>query len=98
MMINDKKFMKFDIPDGLYDVGMRPENFRISEDGFATDIKNIYHIGRDTMIHFDFNGKNVRALVDSDDISHDQKVANLSIKSERIYIFDKETGQVINHG
>ena len=98
LMINDKKFMKFDIPDGLYDVGMRPENFRISEDGFATDIKNIYHIGRDTMIHFDFNGKNVRALVDSDDISHDQKVANLSIKSERIYIFDKETGQVINHG
>lgn len=98
MMINDQKFMKFDIPDGMYDIGMRPENFRVSEDGFKVAIKNIFHIGRDTMIHFDFNGTNVRALVDSDDIKVGQKEVSLSIKSERVYIFDKETGQVIAHG
>lgn len=98
LMINEKKFMKFDIPDGLYDIGMRPENFRAHEDGFEIDIENIFHIGRDTMIHFKFNGSNIRALVDSDNVTPGQKHIGLTIKSERIYIFDKETGMVINHG
>ncbi len=99
LTINDKKFMKVDLPDALYDIGMRPENFRVAEEGgFEVDIHNIFHIGRDTMIHFEFNGKNLRALVDSDDISHGQKKVKLTIKSERVYIFDKETGLVTNHG
>ena len=98
LMINDKKFMKFDVPDAPYNIGMRPENFRVSEDGFEVDIKEIFQIGRDTMIHFDFNGENVRALVDSDDIEGKQKSVKLSIKDERVYIFDKNTGKVVNHG
>ncbi len=98
LMINDKKFMKIKVPDALYDIGMRPENFRAVKEGFDVDIKNIYHIGRDTMIHFEFNGQNIRALVDSDDISDKDKVVHLSIKESRIYLFDKETGKVVNHG
>ena len=98
LIINEQKFMKFDVPDGLYDIGMRPENFRAADEGFKIDIKDIFHIGRDTMIHFDFNGSNIRALVDSDNIEEGQKSVNLTIKSERVYIFDKETGEVVNHG
>ncbi|MBI9009576.1 MAG: ABC transporter ATP-binding protein [Tenericutes bacterium] len=98
LMINDKKFMKIKVPDALYDIGMRPENFRAVAEGFDVDVKDIYHIGRDTMVHFDFNGQNVRALVDSDDISSEDKVVHLSIKESRIYLFDKETGKVVNHG
>ncbi len=97
LMINDKPFTKVKVPDGLYDIGMRPENFRASEDGFDVKIKEIFHVGRDTMIHFDFNGKNVRALVDSDDMKPNQKTVGLTIKNERIYLFDKETGKVVNH-
>ncbi len=97
LMINDKKFMKVKVPDGTYDVGMRPENFRINEDGFEVDIKEVFHIGRDTMIHFDFNGSNVRALVDSEDLELDAKTAKLVIKSNRVYLFDKETGKVVEH-
>jgi multiple sugar transport system ATP-binding protein len=97
LMINDKAFMSFDVPDGKYDVGMRPENFRVDENGFEVDIKDIYHIGRDTMIHFDFNGVNVRALVDSDDLEENQKVVKLGIKSNRVYLFNKETGKVVEH-
>jgi len=78
-------------------VGMRPENFRVHEKGFETEIKDIFHIGRDTMIHFEFNGKNVRALVDSDSMTDNQKTVLLTIKPERVYIFDKETGKVVNH-
>lgn len=98
MMINNEKFMKFSVPDGLYDIGMRPENFRATEEGFKVEIRDIFHIGRDTMIHFNFNGVNVRALVDSDDIEAKQKFVNLSIKPNRVYIFDKKTGEVVSHG
>lgn len=72
-MINDKKFVKLNIPDGVYDIGMRPENFRANDEGFEVDIKDIFHIGRDTMIYFQFNGVNVRALVDSDNVTIGQK-------------------------
>jgi len=98
LIINDKPFMDVKLPDGHYDVGMRPENFRVHENGFVTDVKDVFHIGRDTMIHFDFNGKNVRALVDSDSMTVGQKTVSLTIKPERVYIFDKETGKVVNHG
>jgi multiple sugar transport system ATP-binding protein len=97
LIINNKPFMNVNVPDGLYDVGMRPENFRVHEKGFETEIKDIFHIGRDTMIHFEFNGKNVRALVDSDSMTDNQKTVLLTIKPERVYIFDKETGKVVNH-
>ena len=76
---------------------MIPENFRAHDEGFEVDIKDIFHIGRDTMIYFQFNGINVRALVDSDNVTIGQKKIGLTIKNERIYIFDKKTGKVINH-
>ncbi|PKK95626.1 MAG: ABC transporter ATP-binding protein [Tenericutes bacterium HGW-Tenericutes-5] len=98
LIINEKPFMTLNVPDGLYDVGMRPENFRVADDGFKTEIKDIFHIGRDTMIHFEFNGNNVRALVDSDTMKVNQKSVSLTIKPERVYIFDKQTGKVVNHG
>jgi multiple sugar transport system ATP-binding protein len=98
LILNDQKFAKVDITDGLYDIGMRPENFRVKEDGFKAKINEIFHIGRDTMIHFELNGKNIRALVDSDSIDDSNESVSLTIKNERIYIFDKETGQVVNHG
>lgn len=98
LIINGKEFMKVNIADGLYDVGMRPENFRVKADGFEVDIKEVFHVGRDTMIHFDFNGVNVRALVDSDSLEDGQQKVALAIKAERVYIFDKQTGKVVNNG
>ena len=50
------------------------------------------------MIHFMFNNANIRALVDSDSMADVKDKVNLTIKPERVYIFDKETGKVINHG
>lgn len=97
LLINNEKFMNVNAPDGTYSIGMRPENFRVDENGFEIEINDIFHTGRDTMIHFDFNGKNVRALVDSDTISDSLKKTKLSIKPERVYIFEGETGKVLNH-
>lgn len=97
LLINNEKFMNVNAPDGTYSIGMRPENFRVDENGFEIEINDIFHTGRDTMIHFDFNGKNVRALVDSDTISDSLKKTKLSIKPDRVYIFEGETGKVLNH-
>ena len=101
LMINEEKFMKVDLPDGTYDIGMRPENFRAakseSENKIEVDIKDVFHIGRDTMIHFEFNNQNMRALVDSEAVTDDSKKIALTIKKKRVYIFDKETGKVIDH-
>jgi multiple sugar transport system ATP-binding protein len=98
LMINGQNFMDINVPNGMYDVGMRPENFRAREDGFEVDVKEIFHIGRDTMVHFEFNGQKMRALLDSDSIKDSQKKVKITIKKERIYLFDKTTGKVINHG
>ena len=95
--------MKFkDVKEGAYIVGIRPEHFRVAEEGIKeiikVDIKEIFHVGRDTMIHFEFKGKNIRALVDSDSVKDKDKTVELTVKRKRVYIFDKETGKVINHG
>ena len=102
LILNEKKFMSFkNVEDGSYVIGMRPEHFRVAEkdtkDKIKVDIKEIFHIGRDTMIHFEFNGQNIRALVDSDTVEDADKTVELTIKRKRLYIFDKETGKVIEH-
>lgn len=102
LMLNGKKFMTFkNVADGTYVIGMRPEHFRVAEketkEKTKVDIKEIFHIGRDTMIHFEFNGQNIRALVDSDTVEDADKTVDLTIKRKRLYIFDKETGKVIDH-
>jgi multiple sugar transport system ATP-binding protein len=101
IMFNDSQFMKFDIKDGSYVIGMRPEHFKVAtkatKDKVKVDIKEIFHIGRDTMIHFDLNGVNVRALVDSDTVKDTDKTVELTLKRKRVYIFDKDTGKVIDH-
>jgi multiple sugar transport system ATP-binding protein len=101
LMFGKTKFMKFDIPDGSYVIGMRPEHFKVAEkdteDKVKVDIKEIFHIGRDTMIHFELNGQNIRALVDSDSVGDNDKTVELTLKRKRVYIFDKDTGKVIDH-
>lgn len=102
LMINDQKFMKFkNVEDASYIIGMRPEHFRVadenSEEKMKVDIKEIFHIGRDTMIHFELNGQTIRALVDSDSVEDNAKTVELTLRRKRVYIFDKDTGKVIDH-
>ncbi|HKL47783.1 MAG TPA: ABC transporter ATP-binding protein [Candidatus Izemoplasmatales bacterium] len=101
LMFGKSKYMKFDVKDGSYIIGMRPEHFKVADkdtkEKVKVDIKEIFHIGRDTMIHFELNGQNIRALVDSDSVGDNDKTVNLTSKRKRVYIFDKDTGKVIDH-
>ncbi|PKK97645.1 MAG: ABC transporter ATP-binding protein [Tenericutes bacterium HGW-Tenericutes-3] len=80
--------------NGIYELGIRPEDFRFDPNGFDVDTKDIEHIGRDTLIRFSLGDVNLRAIVDSDSV-HGQKTIKLSVKKGKVHVFDKETGHVM---
>lgn len=83
------------VKDGSYDLGLRPEDFKVDENGFDVDTTDIDHTGRDTMIRFMIGEKQLRALVDSESVEG-KKTIKLSIKPHKVHIFDKETGNVLS--
>ncbi|MFU8793082.1 MAG: ABC transporter ATP-binding protein [Acholeplasmataceae bacterium] len=82
------------VKDGAYTVGIRPEDFKVDANGYEVDTIDIEHIGRDSMIRFMVGDKQVRSLVDSDDVLN-SKTIKLSVKAHKIRLFDKETGLVV---
>ncbi|MBU1141561.1 MAG: ABC transporter ATP-binding protein [Firmicutes bacterium] len=80
--------------DGVYELGIRPEDFRFDPNGFDVDTKDIEHIGRDTMIRFAMGDVILRALIDSDSV-HGQHTIKLSVKQGKVHVFEKETGHVV---
>ncbi len=83
-----------EIKDGIYDLGIRPEDFKFDVNGFEVNTKDIDHTGRDTMIRFPMGDVIVRALVDSDSV-YGKKSIKLSVKKDKIHVFEKETGHVV---
>jgi multiple sugar transport system ATP-binding protein len=83
-----------DVPDGEYTIGIRPEDFQADPEGQEINTIDLDHIGRDTLIRFELSGVQIRALVDSDSVQ-DQETIRLKAKSKKIYVFDKETGDVV---
>jgi multiple sugar transport system ATP-binding protein len=80
--------------DGTYTIGIRPEDFKADPNGIEIDTIDVEHIGRDTMIRFMVEDVQVRALVDSDSVTG-VKTIKLNVKKNKIYIFEKETGNVV---
>jgi len=81
------------VKDGIYDLGIRPEDFRFDPTGFTVDTRDIESIGRDTLIRFIMGDKELRALVDSDSV-HGAASIKLIIKKGKVHLFDKGTGLV----
>ena len=79
------------VKDGSYNIGIRPEDFRVDEAGFNVDTKGIEHIGRDTMIRFNIQNIQLRALLDSDSVYGKDNI-KLIVKPGKVHIFEKETG------
>lgn len=83
-----------DVPDGEYTIGIRPEDFKADPEGIEINTIDLDHIGRDTLIRFELSGVQIRALVDSDSVQGQDSI-RLKAKSKKIYLFDKETGDVV---
>lgn len=89
-----KKVLKKTAPDGLYHVGIRPEDFKISQDGKGVEVPTaeVSVIGRDTMIRFEIGEENeqVRALVESETVQGVDNIV-LTVKEDKIHLFDLES-------
>lgn len=80
--------------DGVYEIGIRPEDFKFDPKGFEVDARDIDHTGRDTMIRFNVGEVQIRALVDSDSVQGHDSIT-LSVKKGKFHVFEKETGNVV---
>jgi multiple sugar transport system ATP-binding protein len=81
--------------DGTYDVGLRPEDFKIDEKvGISVEHPEVEITGRDTLIRFMIGDIQLRALVDSETYSTANQI-RLTVRSNKIHLFDIESGDVI---
>ncbi len=94
LYINDVKFAPKKAKDGIYDVGLRPEDFSVAKDGIKVEKPIVEVIGRDTMIRFNIGETPVRALVSSDSVN-DKNGIVLTVKEHKILLFDQESGETI---
>ncbi len=94
LYINGEYFADKKAKDGQYEVGMRPENFKVSESGVSVKVVDVDIIGRDTIIRFQLGDQTARALVDSETVESIKNI-KLAIKDEKILLFDIETGKVV---
>lgn len=80
--------------DGIYAVGIRPEDFKVDPSGFVVSTDHIERIGRDTMIKFNLGGVAMRALLESDTVTTSETI-NLMVKPGKVHLFDLESGSVV---
>lgn len=89
VLFGDKK-----APDGNYEVGLRPEDFRIDKVGLNVEHPEVEIIGRDTMIRFNIGDTQIRALVDSESYNESNEII-LTVRSNKIHLFNLESGDVV---
>ncbi len=78
------------VADGEYIIGLRPENFEITEVGMEVDVNALKLLGRDIQISTELL-ENQTEVILRNVVDTDMKKIKLTINSEFIYLFDKET-------
>ena len=100
LYIGEEALMTVDIPDQPVDVAIRPEGLTLDGKGvFTCNLDRVEVMGRDISVvaaHKESQNEVVRAIVDSDNIC-DLKgdTVSFGIKENKIFIFDKKTGDRI---
>ncbi len=81
--------------NNMVSVGIRPEGFEIDEkNGTEYEVDMIENIGRDTMLimkHSAAEKGTFRAILDSDLVPYDIKSIKLSVKPNKLFVFDAST-------
>lgn len=81
-----------EVANGDVVVGVRPESWRLSEEGINATVKMVEVIGRDKLMTVDIEGQSVRCLIDSDNEVNVSDVVKLTVKSQAIHVFDTTSG------
>ncbi|MEG0370837.1 MAG: ABC transporter ATP-binding protein [Clostridium sp.] len=94
----DIKELGYDkIDDGLYDIGIRGEDFVVCKDnghirGQVIDNENV---GKDIILNIKVKNEVIRCITPYDSLDSDSNNINLNIKVNHIHIFDKNTGESV---
>lgn len=85
------------VSDGTVDVGIRPEGFIPDENGaLACKLQQVEVMGRDISVvfnHSDACAANLRAIISAENsVDHSAAAVRFSLKPNKVFLFDKETG------
>lgn len=94
---------RVDVKDGPVKVGVRPEGFRIDENGpFSCELKRVEVMGRDISV-VSTNGASeneaIRSIINADykaDLA--ASIVRFQLKSHKVFLFDAENGERIRYG
>jgi len=100
LYIADAAVMDMDAPDGEVTVGIRPEGFVPDKDGaLVCELDRVEVMGRDISIvarHEFCENANIRAIIgDYSEVDGDAGTVRFSLRKNKVYIFDKESGDRI---
>lgn len=94
LYIGNVLFAEKKAADGIYSVGLRPEDFKIDKAGIEVKDADVEVIGRDTMIRFNIGDTPIRALVDSESYNESNKLI-LTVRGPKIHLFNLESGETV---
>ena len=88
------------VPDAPVTVGIRPAGFVLQDDGpFTVDLVRVEVMGRDTSVvstHPSLEGATVRSIISAENkIDPKAKQVHFALKSAKVLLFNKETGERI---
>ena len=78
--------------DQRVQIGIRPEDFTIEDNGFEANVNDIQTIGRDVILHFSVGNVSARAIVSADEKFSEKARIGIS----RYHLFNPETGDLID--
>lgn len=86
------------LPDGNYQIGIRPEAFHIDTNSkFAIEPKTQEILGRDILVYTTVNDIDLRIIVRNINENNLEKINTFSVKLEDVMIFDSESKARIDH-
>lgn len=99
VVVGDSVFGRLKADDQDVVVGVRPEGFKMNEKSdFKVHVEFVETIGRDTTLiiknPLDEN-HTFRAIVDADHKVQPGDTVSLEVKTHKMFVFDKETGELI---
>lgn len=96
LYINKQAVLDLNIPDQKVYVGIRPEAFKVQEDGIEVVLEYVEHIGRDMLVRFKIGEQIIRAIIDAEYRFIPGDKMKVRLKSTGVHVFDINTGDVIN--
>lgn len=93
--VNDKAYFNKKAKDGKYFIGIRPEDFKVDKNGVEFVKNEVDLIGRDTIVRFNIDKFNLRAIISSEEVTEHNTIF-LNVNEGKIYLFDYETKKIVN--